>query len=336
MTDQLKPTQADKDVTAKILGYRDWADATDYRLSHERDQVLQIVTRHRLAHSGNAERESGVIKALFDAWDKHCAAVERMNAARPDIATATRAEYALYDERYQAAEEAKRDWFAAMHDFVKNPAARALSVSGAAIEQGGAEETRCDECGGVNPVWFAPNDVWNLVVGGPDATDDPGGILCPICFIRKAEGAGVRPTAWALSPERLTTDQSQAERLREALRREIVNSPETADFMAGVPLEAAHQRERWGADHDAGKSPFDWFWLIGFLGQKAAAAAVAGDTEKAMHHTISTAAALANWHAALSGADTSMRPGILPPMTARNPGAKPTPLDADALSETRP
>lgn len=90
----------------------------------------------------------------------------------------------------------------------------------------------------------------------------------------------------------------------------VINSPETADFMAGVPIEAAHQRERWGADHDEGKSPYDWFWLIGYLSQKAASAAVAGDAEKAMHHTISTAAALANWHAALSGKSSTMHPGI--------------------------
>jgi NTP pyrophosphatase (non-canonical NTP hydrolase) len=100
---------------------------------------------------------------------------------------------------------------------------------------------------------------------------------------------------------------------REALRREIINTPETADFMSGVPLEAMHQRERWGSDHDAGKTPEDWFWLIGYLAQKALRAQNAGDLEKAQHHTISTAAALANWHAALAGADTSMRPGIIPP-----------------------
>ncbi|MDP1026368.1 hypothetical protein Q5H91_04020 [Sphingomonas sp. KR1UV-12] len=100
------------------------------------------------------------------------------------------------------------------------------------------------------------------------------------------------------------------------VRREIINAPETADFMAGVPLEAAHQRERWGSNHDAGKTPFDWFWLIGYLAQKAADAATRGDLTKAQHHTISTAAALANWHAALTGADTSMRPGIAPPSTA--------------------
>lgn len=103
-----------------------------------------------------------------------------------------------------------------------------------------------------------------------------------------------------------------AEVERKAIRDEIINTPETADFMAGVPLEAAHQRERWGADHDAGKKPLDWFWLIGYLAQKAADAAMRGDSEKAKHHTISTGAALANWHAALTGADNRMRPGINP------------------------
>lgn len=93
----------------------------------------------------------------------------------------------------------------------------------------------------------------------------------------------------------------------------LLNSPEVRDFVEGVMRETPHQRELWGTSHDAGKTPFDWFWLIGYLAQKAAAAAVAGDVEKACHHTISTAAALANWHAALIGADTSMRPGISPP-----------------------
>jgi hypothetical protein len=54
----------------------------------------------------------------------------------------------------------------------------------------------------------------------------------------------------------------------------------------------------------------DWFWLLGYLGGKALAEAKAGDVEKARHHRISTAVALANWHAALSGMDNRMRPGI--------------------------
>lgn len=99
----------------------------------------------------------------------------------------------------------------------------------------------------------------------------------------------------------------------------LLNTPELHDFASGVVLEAAHQRERWGSTHDAGKAPEDWFWLLGYLGGKALHAAKAGDIEKALHHTISTAAALANWHAALLGASSAMRPGIDPrerPMAA--------------------
>jgi DNA-binding transcriptional regulator YdaS (Cro superfamily) len=120
---------------------------------------------------------------------------------------------------------------------------------------------------------------------------------------------------------------------RQAIRNEIINAPETADFMAGVPLEAAHQRERWGADHDAGKMPLDWFWLIGFLAQKAADAAMRGDIKKAKHHTISTGAALANWHAALTGADIKMRPGISAEAqaAAEGRGALSLALQTDAL-----
>lgn len=92
--------------------------------------------------------------------------------------------------------------------------------------------------------------------------------------------------------------------------RAILNTPEIDDFVRGVTLEAQHQRARWGSAHDAGKENADWFWLIGYLAGKTLAAANAGNSEKALHHAISTAAALANWHAAISGASNAMRPGI--------------------------
>ncbi len=102
-------------------------------------------------------------------------------------------------------------------------------------------------------------------------------------------------------------ERDELERLRA-----LVNTPELHDFSRAVVLEAAHQRERWGSDHDAGKAPEDWFWLLGYLGGKALAAHSSGNTDKALHHTISSAAALANWHAAISGTHTAMRPGIDP------------------------
>ena len=64
-----------------------------------------------------------------------------------------------------------------------------------------------------------------------------------------------------------------------------------------------------GSEHDAGKAPADWFWLVGYLAGKALHAHAAGDTTKAEHHIITTAAALANWHLAMFG-KTDMRPGI--------------------------
>lgn len=76
--------------------------------------------------------------------------------------------------------------------------------------------------------------------------------------------------------------------------------PIVDDFWAGVRAEKEHQLRRWGRTHDECKTPADWFWLLGYLGGKALAAAIAGNREKALHHCISSAAVLANWHEALS------------------------------------
>ncbi len=99
----------------------------------------------------------------------------------------------------------------------------------------------------------------------------------------------------------------------------LLNTPELVDFTKAVQLEAAHQRERWGTDHDGGKAPADWFWLLGYLAGKALHAHNAGNAEKALHHTISSAAALANWHSAILG-KTNMRPGIEPPTQQKGEG----------------
>ena len=72
---------------------------------------------------------------------------------------------------------------------------------------------------------------------------------------------------------------------------ERLNVPEVIDFVKAVNLEAAHQRERWGLEHDTEKTDADWFWLVGYLAGKAL-----HFPEKRLHHLITTAAALANWH----------------------------------------
>lgn len=119
--------------------------------------------------------------------------------------------------------------------------------------------------------------------------------------------AEIRAQVWA--------KQHDARVAEIAALRELMDSPETEDFFKGIELEATHQRKRWGSDHDAGKSPADWFWLIGYLAGKCLHAHDHGNTEKALHHTISTAGALANWHRAIKGVG-NMRPGIAEPVEA--------------------
>lgn len=92
--------------------------------------------------------------------------------------------------------------------------------------------------------------------------------------------------------------------------RTKINTPIVDDWFEGVRIEAAHQQEHWGSSHDAGKTPSDWFWLLGYLGGKALASAILGDIEKAKHHTVSSGAAMFNWWRALNGdPDAKMRPG---------------------------
>lgn len=89
----------------------------------------------------------------------------------------------------------------------------------------------------------------------------------------------------------------------------LLNTPETLRFLEGTRLEVAHQVERWGTVHDRAKEPADWFWLLGYLSGKALAAHAKGDTEKAMHHCISSAAVLANWHTHIALGAGLMTPG---------------------------
>ncbi len=78
----------------------------------------------------------------------------------------------------------------------------------------------------------------------------------------------------------------------------LINSPVTEDFLKGVRNEVAHQVIRWPGD--AAKTHVDWLGVVAWLSGKAARAMERGDRDKALHHTISTAAVCCNWHAHLS------------------------------------
>ena len=81
--------------------------------------------------------------------------------------------------------------------------------------------------------------------------------------------------------------------------QDAINTPELRSFIDGVAREAIHQRARWGDAHDRSKSAENWYWLIGYLSGKALRSHIEGDRDKALHHTISSAAALMQWHAAI-------------------------------------
>jgi hypothetical protein len=76
-----------------------------------------------------------------------------------------------------------------------------------------------------------------------------------------------------------------------------INTPEVDDFLAAVRNEALHQRERWGVEHDGGKTDAEWFWLVGYLAGKA----LHNVSGKRLHHIITAAAALLNWHGRATG-----------------------------------
>ncbi|MDP9113881.1 MAG: hypothetical protein M3O20_09375, partial [Acidobacteriota bacterium] len=85
--------------------------------------------------------------------------------------------------------------------------------AGAHAEQApvGHPENMCQECGGPNPVWFAPNHIWNQIVGSE------AGMLCPVCFIKRADSKGLyQAGGWELVPEQAPTGQENVVHLHHA------------------------------------------------------------------------------------------------------------------------
>lgn len=99
---------------------------------------------------------------------------------------------------------------------------------------------------------------------------------------------------------RLEYDPAIADELQRM--SDILNTPLLEPFAEAAIAEARHQRFRWGDEHDATKTAWDWFWCLGYLAGKAAHAVLARDWEKAKHHTITAAAMLANWHRQIAAA----------------------------------
>ncbi|KKC25792.1 hypothetical protein [Sphingomonas sp. SRS2] len=65
MTPKLTPTEADREMAAKILGYRDWDDATDYRLTGAQDRAVQDALQLLAQHAATARAEERERAALI-------------------------------------------------------------------------------------------------------------------------------------------------------------------------------------------------------------------------------------------------------------------------------
>jgi hypothetical protein len=152
-----------------------------------------IETRDRaLAATARLISERDALAAVIDAVRAECGEIERG-------CTVARSRGAGDGFVVQTAEEIVRD------------IRTALATGSAPVA---ASENACQDCGVDNPVWFAPNVLWNRVMGGPAATDDPGGYLCPVCFIRHAEAAGIDPTGWLLTQEAVAAPVGETPRPR--------------------------------------------------------------------------------------------------------------------------
>lgn len=89
---------------------------------------------------------------------------------------------------------------------------------------------------------------------------------------------------------------------------ELIDTPHTGEFFESVRMESAHQVKRWGTEHDEGKEPTDWLWLLGHLAGKAVVL-----PEKRKHHIISSAAVLLNWYRRETGDSAAFQPGVTEP-----------------------
>lgn len=57
----------------------------------------------------------------------------------------------------------------------------------------------CQECGISYPPWFADHAIWNYVMSGGTSAREQGGMLCPRCFMLRAEPHYAFRLVWRLT-----------------------------------------------------------------------------------------------------------------------------------------
>jgi hypothetical protein len=62
-------------------------------------------------------------------------------------------------------------------------------------------DTPCEDCGGDNIKWFTLNVVWNEVREAQERFgSEAASIVCPTCFVVRADAAGYDVRSWLLLP----------------------------------------------------------------------------------------------------------------------------------------
>lgn len=143
-----------------------------------------------------------------------------------------------------------------------------------------------------------------------------------------AEAASTRDASWFTDNGYEMAEQLEAARAEIGRLNLLINTPRTDEFFEAVRVESAHQINRWGVEHDAGKRSEDWVTLFIYLLGKAARAHFDGDRTKLEHHVITSAAVALNWWRHLTGVHTAMRPGVAaatPPSSSSAVGTPPPP-----------
>lgn len=159
-----------------------------------------------------------------------------------------------------AGEEAERSWDEIPENVREEWRGDALGVLEAALPSmldsirdaaGEIERLRCDACGeDYLLVWYAPNDLWNQINGGPT------GKKCPLCFERACEEAGLllvwrahRPGEIEGLEARLEAVEAERESIRATLKlrcrvlaRDRDEAEQRADRLEGALREIAEDR----------------------------------------------------------------------------------------------
>lgn len=172
---------------------------------------LEWAQAEKRAAQADAEREKNVadtLRADLAAREREGEALRaQVDGLRGALALAEPiTKHSAYFERPHTMDSMRgREW-TELHALV-DAAHAALSATPA--EHRSHPEDYCQRCGGPNVVWFAPNELWNQVMGSGD------GIVCPVCFVKAAERVGIS-AVWCVTPD---SPEHRSQAFREGMER---------------------------------------------------------------------------------------------------------------------